>query len=185
MHSRKQKINDVYISKDDTYFDTACELYESKRCRTLGDSINVLSDNENDCNKYDEGELELETFRSCDDIDSTSKKVNNCSYFYRSTSTSLRTQPNAFQCQCCYRVSEVLELDRPITCSFCEKKICGIEINFSAADDLKSTSVKYSSNLCSRQCDICMENFCKNCSTTDYSQQFERFLCIDCSQQWQ
>lgn len=46
-------------------------------------------------------------------------------------------------------------------CSFCLKLFC------------------LSTN-CIRPCDICSEMFCVSCTTTNYSFEFEKLLCIDC-----
>lgn len=60
-------------------------------------------------------------------------------------------------CRCCYRV--VTDSVMSQRCCFCMKTGCGT---------------------CMKECESCYELFCLHCSTSNYSNSYERNLCLDC-----
>lgn len=59
------------------------------------------------------------------------------------------------QCEICRHEQTFAD----VYCYFCEKRCCAT---------------------CLEMCAGCNYPYCKNCSTTDYSQKYERTLCFDC-----
>lgn len=75
-----------------------------------------------------------------------------------------------------------VQLHKPLksscSCSFCDKVLCCKDI----ISDLKVSMHRENKQAyCAVECSVCLASFCSLCSTTDYSQQFERTLCLDCS----
>lgn len=72
----------------------------------------------------------------------------------------------SFACSCCNESipnSSAAHVRPSRPCNFCEKSFC-------------------CSTRCTSHCDLCNGIFCRTCSITSYSMQYDRTLCLDCSQ---